>query len=93
MRVVIREEAVDDLDRICSWMEKENPATAIELLQRIRERIGRLATPGLAHMGRPGMVSGTRELVEAPYIIVYQVDARADQIEITAVFHTKQDRE
>ncbi len=30
----------------------------------------RLQVPNLAHMGRPGVVEGTRELIEYPYIIV-----------------------
>ena len=31
-------------------------------------------------MGRPGLVEGTRELVEPPYIIVYMVDEPADEM-------------
>ena len=63
------------------------------MVHRIRERIGRPATPGLSHMGRPGTVSGTRELVEAPYIIVYQVDERHEGISVLAIFHARQNRD
>ena len=56
-------------------------------------RIERLAIPGLSHMGRPGLVEGTRELVEAPYIIVYLVDEAADEIAVLAIVHGARDRE
>jgi hypothetical protein len=39
----------------------------------IEERISLLAVPGLAHMGRPGLVGRTRELVAKPSIVVYKV--------------------
>ena len=92
MKVIIREEAVDDLDGIFAWVARDDPAAALELLRRIRERIERLATPGLSHMGRFGMVAGTRELVEAPYVIVYNVDEGRRQIVIVAVMHARRDR-
>jgi toxin ParE1/3/4 len=92
MRVTILEEAADDLDGIFAWVARETPTGAFELIRRIRERIGRLGTPGLSHMGRVGVISGTRELVEAPYIVVYQVDERRSEIVVVAVLHTKEDR-
>jgi toxin ParE1/3/4 len=38
-------------------------------------------------------VKGTRELVEAPYIIVYMVDEPADEIAVLAIVHGARDRE
>jgi len=52
----------------------------------------RLATPGLEHMGRRGKIEGTRELSEAPYIIVYRVNEEHDEIVILAVLHAARDR-
>ena len=92
MKVIIRAEAADDLAGIFAWIAKDKPAAAVALLRRIRERIGRLETPGLAHMGRPGRVDGTRELVEAPYIIVYEVYEDRDELVVLAVFHGAQNR-
>jgi plasmid stabilization system protein ParE len=92
MKITIREEAADDFDDVFTWLAKENPAAARDVVQRIRERIDRLATPGLSHMGRLGILGGTRELIEPPYIVVYQVHERASEIEVLAVFHTKQER-
>jgi toxin ParE1/3/4 len=70
MKVVIHEAAAADLDNIFDWISHDNPGAAASVLRRISTRINRLAISGLSHMGRPGLIDGTRELIEAPYIIV-----------------------
>ena len=65
MKVVIHESAARDLDEIIDWISKDNPRAAAQLAERVRARIERLAIPGLSHIGRPGQLEGTRELVEA----------------------------
>lgn len=92
MNVVVRVRAADDLAGIFTWIARDNPQAAAETVRRIRQRIGRLVTPGLAHMGRPGLVPGTRELVEAPYIIVYEVHEERDELVVLAILHGAQDR-
>lgn len=92
MKLRILEEAADDLDAVFAWVARESPTEAFELIRRIRERIGRLETPGLSHMGRFGVVTGTRELVETDHIVVYQVDERRGEIVVLAIFHSKQHR-
>ena len=37
-------------------------------------------------MGRPGLIEGTRELIEYPYIIIYQVDKERDEIVVLSKF-------
>jgi toxin ParE1/3/4 len=69
MKVVFDLAARDDLDRIFAWIANDNPSAAHEVIRRIETRVELLATPGLAHMGRRGLVQGTRELVEPPYIL------------------------
>jgi toxin ParE1/3/4 len=93
MRIVVREAAAGDLDEILDWISRDNPRAAAALVRRILARVERLATPGLSHMGRPGLVEGTRELVEPPYIIVYMVDEPADEIAVLAIVHGARDRE
>jgi len=93
MKVVVREAAALDIDAIFSWIAKDNPRAAAAMVERIRLRINRLAFPGLSHIGRPGRVEGTRELVEPPYIVVYAVDEPADEIMVLAVMHGARDRE
>jgi toxin ParE1/3/4 len=91
MKVIVREEAADDLEQIFAWIAKDDPKAATEVIRRLRERIGRLGTPGLELMGRTG-IAGTRELVEPTYIIVYNIAWNRREIEIIAVFHGSQDR-
>jgi len=92
MKVVIHEAAAADLDYIFDWISRDNPAAAASVLRRISVRINRLAISGLSHMGRPGLIDGTRELIEAPYIIVYRIDEPADKITVLAVLHGARDR-
>jgi toxin ParE1/3/4 len=63
------------------------------MIRRIREHIGYLSMPGLEHMGRPGLDPGTRELVEPPYIIVYEVHEARDEVEVLYIIHGAHDRE
>ena len=93
MKVVVREAAALDIDAIFSWISKDNPRAAAEMVEHIRLRINRLAFAGLSHIGRPGLVEGTRELVEPPYIVVYMVDEPVDEITVLAVMHGARDRE
>jgi addiction module RelE/StbE family toxin len=92
MKVVFRESALDDLDRIYAWIAKDNPPAAAAMISRIRDRISFLELDSLAHMGRPGIVSDTRELIEYPYIVVYRVDDQRREVLILAVLHGAQDR-
>jgi plasmid stabilization system protein ParE len=62
------------------------------MIERIRDRISFLEIDALTQMGRPGVVAGTRELIEYPYIIVYRFDAQRREIVVFAVMHGAQDR-
>jgi toxin ParE1/3/4 len=72
MRVTFGPAASDELDRVFAWIAEDNPRAVYEMIARIEAKVLRLATPELAHMGRPGLVEGTRELLEWPYIIIYK---------------------
>jgi toxin ParE1/3/4 len=93
MRVAFDPAASDELDRIFAWIAKDNPRAANEMIARIEAKVMRLATPELAHMGRPGLVESTRELLEWPYIIVYKVYEDRGEIVIVSVVHGARDRE
>ena len=93
MRVIFDDEALDDLQDIFSWIAKDNRRAAEKIVARILDKAERLAIPGLAHMGRPGLDPGTRELVEYPYIIVYEVHEDRGDIVVLSVVHGAQDRE
>jgi plasmid stabilization system protein ParE len=77
--------ALANLDAEAEYIAEDNPAAAGRLVQRIFLLVDLLQENPA--MGRPGRVSGTRELVvpETPYIIPYRV--RSNAVEILRVFH------
>ena len=92
MRLILRERAADDLEAIFDWIARDNPAAASRTVSRLRERMGQLLLPETTRMGRPGRVRGTRELLEAPYLIVYEVDDRREEVVIFSIVHTARGR-
>jgi addiction module RelE/StbE family toxin len=93
MKIVIHESAARDLDEIIDWISQDSPSAAARVADRIRAKIERLADTGLPNIGRPGLLEGTRELVEAPYVIVYAVDQPNELIDVLAILHGARDRE
>ena len=93
MRIIIREVAYDDLDRIYSWIAKDRPHSADLVIERIFENVERLGR--FPYMGHIGRVSGTHEwaVPGLPYIVVYTIDRGAGEVAIVGVFHGAQDRE
>ena len=93
MRIVLDPEAVDDLANIYSWIGKDSPRAAEAVITRIFDKVERLLAPELMYMGRRGREHGTRELIEAPYIIVYEIDETRDLIIVLSIVHGARDRE
>ena len=93
MKVTFEPAARDDLDRIFAWIAGDNPRAALGMIARIEHKVMQLENPELTHMGRPGLVEGTRELLEWPYIIVYRMDDVRREIVIVSIAHGAQDRE
>jgi addiction module RelE/StbE family toxin len=93
MKVIIRKAAQDDLDQIAAWISKDNPRAAVSMVSRIRDHMDLLEEDKLAHMGRPGLIEGTRELVEYPYIIIYRVDEELSEVVVLSIVHGARDRE
>ena len=73
--------------------QRQTPALQSKIIARIEAKVMRLEVPELTNMGRAGLVDGTRELLEWPYIIVYQVYEERDEIVVLSVVHGAQDRE
>ncbi len=78
--------ALGDLDAIETYIERENPAAARHVEQRIKNAVSLLQ--GRPLIGRPGRVPDTRELVVpgTPYIVPYVVTQ--SEIVILAVIHS-----
>ena len=82
--------AADDLERICAWVEQDNPDAARRIAKIIYDGCGQLGQ--FPHLGRPSRrMSGRRELPfpPLPYVAVYQV--KESVIEISRIFHGAQD--
>ncbi len=77
-------EAIQDREEIYDYIEADNPVAALALDELFLEQAGRLVDhPGL---GRPGRVTGTRELVaHRNYILVY--DVAGDLVRVLRVLH------
>ncbi|OAG28407.1 type II toxin-antitoxin system RelE/ParE family toxin [Thermodesulfatator autotrophicus] len=77
--------ALRDLDKIASYIAKDNPTAAQKVVQRIYEVA--LNLRDYPALGRLGRVPGTRELIISgfPFILVYRVKGR--RVEILRVLH------
>jgi toxin ParE1/3/4 len=82
--------AVEDLERICERIERDNPEAARRVARTVYD-----GCAGLKDFPRLGRTSsrmpGRRELVFSPlpYIVVYRVTEHA--VEISRIFHGAQD--
>jgi toxin ParE1/3/4 len=88
MKIIWSPQARDDLLNIYRHIAADNPSAARALHERITSRVtSLLETP---HIGRPGRVAGTRELVIAgtSYIVPYRFVG--DVLQILRVYHTAQ---
>jgi toxin ParE1/3/4 len=84
MKVVWSQRAIGHLVAIRKFIEKDSDGSAALVAARILDAIEILQTQ--PHMGRPGRLAGTRELVVSgtPYIVPYRV--RRERLELLAVF-------
>lgn len=92
MQIIFSPDANNDLDDLFAWIAQDDPKAAYDMITRIESSVRRLSIPGFAEIGRRGQVDRTRELVEAPYIIVYTIRKRADIILILGIFHARRER-
>jgi toxin ParE1/3/4 len=86
--VVWSPRAIEHLAHLRSYIAHDNPKAADRVAVALLDAVERLAEQ--PHLGRPGRVAGTRELIvpRTPYVIPYRV--RGDRLEIVAVFHGRQ---
>ena len=79
-------EAVADLIALRVHIEQHNPAAAQRIALHIIRNIESLLADS-PQMGRPGRVSGTRELVipNTPYIVPYRVVGST--VQVLRIFH------
>jgi addiction module RelE/StbE family toxin len=85
MEIVWLDRALDDIESVVAFIERENPPASRIMLALIRRGVDQLAR--FPDIGRPGRISGTRELVimGTPFIVPYRVNA--GRVEVLAVMH------
>ncbi len=85
MKVVWLDLARDDVAQIREHIAEDNPHAAASVARRILEAVNQLSHA--PHIGRPGRVPDTRELVitGTPYIAPYREQGK--RIEILRVLH------
>jgi plasmid stabilization system protein ParE len=85
MKVLWVPEAVQDRADIWDYLYALNPRAAIEMDRRFSDSVEHLRLN--PHLGAPGLIAGTRELIPHPsYRLVYQI---ADEgIWILTLLHT-----
>ena len=86
MRVVIEEEALDDLDEIREWIAADDLSAADSTVERIFDAIDRLGRfPLIGHKGR---ARDTFEWVvtESSHVIVYEQERERDELAVIGVF-------
>ena len=88
MTVVWSPRAIGHLAALRDYIARENPGAAARTATTLLAAVDRLAE--LPNLGRPGRVSGTRELVVpgTRHVIPYRVGG--ERLEIIAVFHGRQ---
>jgi toxin ParE1/3/4 len=86
--VVWSPRAIGHLADLRAYIARDNPGAAARAATTLLTVVDRLAE--LPNLGRPGRVSGTRELgvPGTPYVIPYRV--RGERLEVIAVFHGRQ---
>jgi len=87
MRIIWSFEAIEDLILLRAYIAEESPVSAERVVSRILHDVEDLL-PEHPHMGRPGRIPGTRELVvpRTPYIVPYRV--QRETIQILRVYHS-----
>ena len=85
MRIRWLRTALANLNAEAEYIARDNPDAAARMVATIASAVEYLVDHPA--MGRPGRVSGTRELVvpDTPYIVPYRV--RRNAVEVLRVFH------
>ena len=93
MRVRFTLEALGYIAAAHTYIAERNPLSAARVVGRILAAAERLGD--FPHIGHAGLAPGTYEwpVTGLPYILVYDVHERDDEVVILAVFHGAQDRQ
>ena len=85
MNIVWSQQALDELESLRAYIAKDSPKAARQVALAVIALIETL--PDNPHIGRPGRVPGTRELVvpQTPFVVPYRV--HKDAVQILRIYH------
>jgi toxin ParE1/3/4 len=88
MKIHWSPEASADFTAIIQYIHQENPTASRRVAERISGTLNQLKA--FPHLGRPGRLEGTREMVFSPlpFVVVYRV--KEEIVEIARVLHGAQ---
>jgi toxin ParE1/3/4 len=86
MQVKWLRRALENLDDEAAYIAKDSPRAAAEFVVHMRDSAAMLANH--PNIGRPGRISGTRELVVTRFSFILPYRVRTETVEILRVFHT-----
>jgi addiction module RelE/StbE family toxin len=90
MRIRWTSPAAQDMQGISDYLKERHPQYRLPTMHKLYGKIQSLKeTP---HIGRPGRIEGTREILftPLPYVAVYRVEGEI--VEIWRIWHAAQDR-
>ncbi|MDD5058437.1 MAG: type II toxin-antitoxin system RelE/ParE family toxin [Sideroxydans sp.] len=84
--------ALDELEKGLAYYAERNPVAARRMQDEINAAAQSLVASTVPTKGKPGRVSGTRELVlgvRTPYILVFrEINDKDERVQILRVMHT-----
>ncbi len=91
MRLRLTARANRDLLNIAEYINRENPAAATSVCQRIEQSL--MLLESAPYIGRKGQLAGVRELLVRglPFLIIYQI--KDVDIQVLTIFHTSRSPE
>lgn len=88
MRLRYTARALAEIEQLQDYIAERNPVAAVDMADALHAQLATLTAH--PHLGRPGRITGTRELVFSgtPYLAAYRVET--DAVVILAVIHGAQ---
>jgi toxin ParE1/3/4 len=91
MKIIVSDEADNDLMQIFSYLSQRSPQATQSLLDEINRRFVNLESFPLLGAPRPDLGQDVRSAVVSPYMVLYAV--RRDHVTILRVLHGGRDIE
>jgi toxin ParE1/3/4 len=91
MKIIVSDEADNDLMQIFSYLNQQSPQATQSLLDAINRRFVSLGSFPLLGTPRPDLGQDVRSAIVSPYLILYA--ARRDHVTILRVLHGSRDIE